>query len=319
MESSEHELLLPPVKDDNICLPLSINAVAKYWNVDLPIEEAKDISKKYPNVNGSILIEGVELAERHGLNARIIHDDLEGLKRFIDMGIPPIVIMPGLQNVVQHASVISGYDDEEKSIFHYIPSPTTEGEFQVGVIPESKFDSLWQEDGRLMILLAPSEITSEIKINEDHEKSNRLCFISERQNLQKKPEEAKKSLDSALELNPKNSTALSLLGGILNESGSEECAKYYQEAIENNKRCYLAFRGLGNYYLKKQDYKKAEEYYTKAIEINQTRFAPIHKNRGITCLQQKKNKEAKKDFEEYLKLMPEARDRDSITDALKEL
>ncbi|NIP61345.1 MAG: tetratricopeptide repeat protein [Nitrosopumilaceae archaeon] len=319
MESSEHELLLPPVKEENICLPLSINAVAKYWNVDLPIEEAKDISKKYPNVNGSILIEGVELAERHGLNARIIHDDLDGLKRFIDMGIPPIVIMPGLQNVVQHASVISGYDDEEKSIFHYIPSPTTEGEFQVGVIPESKFDSLWQEDGRLMILLAPNEITLKIKINEDHEKSNRLCFVSERQNLQKKPEEAKKSLDSALGLNPKNSTALSLLGGILNEAGSEECVKYYQKAIDNNKRCYLAFRGLGNYYLKKQDYKKAEEYYTNAIKINPTRFAPIHKNRGITRLQQKKNKEAKGDFEEYLKLMPDARDRDSITDAIKEL
>lgn len=319
MESSEHELLLPPVKEDNICLPLSINAVAKYWNIDLPIGEAKDISKKYPNVNGSILIEGVELAERHGLSAKIIHDDLDGLKRFIDMGIPPIVIMPGLQNVVQHASVISGYDAEEKSIFHYIPSPTTEGEFQVGVIPESKFDSLWQEDGRLMILLAPSEITSEIKINEDQEKSNRLCFISERQNLQKLPDEAKESLNSALKLNPKNSTALSLLGGILNESGSEECVKYYQEAIGNNKKCYLAFRGLGNYYLKKQDYKKAEEYYSSAIEINPTRFAPIHKNRGITRLQQKKNKEAKEDFEVYLKLMPEARDKDSINEALKEL
>ncbi|NIQ06531.1 MAG: hypothetical protein GWO20_12630, partial [Candidatus Korarchaeota archaeon] len=94
--------------------------------------------------------EGVELAERHGLSAKIIHNTLEGLKKFIDMGIPPIVIMPGLQNVVQHASVISGYDDQEKSIFHYIPSPSSEGEFQVGVIPESKFDSLWQEDGRLM-------------------------------------------------------------------------------------------------------------------------------------------------------------------------
>ena len=57
MESSDHELILPIIKEDNICLPLSINAVSKYWNIDLPMSEAIEISKKYQNVNGSILIE----------------------------------------------------------------------------------------------------------------------------------------------------------------------------------------------------------------------------------------------------------------------
>mgnify|MGYP006969389072 CR=1 FL=1 len=73
MESSDHELILPIIKEDNICLPLSINAVSKYWNIDLPMSEAIEISKKYQNVNGSILIEGIELAERHGLASIIIH------------------------------------------------------------------------------------------------------------------------------------------------------------------------------------------------------------------------------------------------------
>ena len=42
-EDPEHELVLPPISDtDNICLPLSVNAVAKYWNIDLPISEANE-------------------------------------------------------------------------------------------------------------------------------------------------------------------------------------------------------------------------------------------------------------------------------------
>ena len=35
MDEQEHELILPPISDqDNICLPLSVNAVSKYWNVE---------------------------------------------------------------------------------------------------------------------------------------------------------------------------------------------------------------------------------------------------------------------------------------------
>ena len=112
-EEPEHELVLPPISDnDNICLPLSINAVAKYWNIDLPISEANEIASKYAGMNGSILIEGINLAERHGLSSLIIHSSISELKQVIDMGIPPIVILPGLHDVVQHASIISGYDDK---------------------------------------------------------------------------------------------------------------------------------------------------------------------------------------------------------------
>ena len=167
MESSEHDLLLPAIKEDNICLPLSINAVSKYWNVDLPMSEAAEIAKKYPNVNGSMLIEGIELAERHGLGSLILHSNLNELKKFIDMGIPPIVILPGVHNTIQHASVISGYDDVEKTILHYIPEFDNEGEFQVGVIPEIKFYDLWSEDSKLVIILAPLDIIPKIKIKND--------------------------------------------------------------------------------------------------------------------------------------------------------
>ena len=235
MESSEHDRLWPQIKDDNICLPLSINAVSKYWNFDLPISEAAEIAKKYPNVNGSILIEGIELAERHGLGSIILHSDLNELKKFIDMGIPPIVILPGVHSTIQHASVISGYDNVEKTILHYVPESDNEGEFQVGVIPETKFDDLWSEDGRVVIILAPTDIIPKIKIkNENSVKSNRLCFLSERQNLLKNTSDAIELLNRAIKLDENNSTAFSLLGSILNEQNSGECVDHYQKSIEIN-------------------------------------------------------------------------------------
>jgi tetratricopeptide (TPR) repeat protein len=312
---SEHELLLPAVTEENICLPLAVSAVSKYWGVDLPLSEANEIAKKYPNMRGSILIEGIELAERHGLGSLILHSSLSELKKVIDMGIPPIVILPGLFETVQHASVISGYDAKEKSIIHYMPQPD-----QIGVIPEKQFDRMWEEDGRLMILLAPSDIISAVKVeNKSKEKSNRLCFVSEKLNLQNKQDEAVKTLMEAIQIDDSNSTALCLLGGIYNEKNLQDCIHYYEKSIKHNKMCYLAYRGLGNYYLKMQQYDKAASYYTKAIEINPTRFGPIYKNRGIALMQQNKKKNARDDFASYLKYTPHAKDAASIKQAISEL
>lgn len=301
--------------EENICLPLVITVVSKYWGVDLPFSEAKEISKKYPNMKGSIMIEGIELAERHGLTSLILNSSINELKKIIDMGIPPIVILPGIQDTVQHASVISGYDESERTMIHYFPQPDT-----VGVIPEKKFDQQWSEDGRLMLLVAPSDILS--KINPENlktEKSNRFCFLSERLRLQKKLDDAVNVLKKALEIDQTNSTALCLLGGMLNDQNSPEAVKYYQKSIEYNESCYLAYRGLGNYYLKMKDYPNSEKYYSKAIEINPHRFGPIYKNRGLVRLEQNKKSEAKKDFTTYLSQMPNAVDKNNMLEAIKEL
>ena len=153
---------VPIVREENICLPLVISAVSKYWGVDLPLSEAKEIAKKYPGVKGAILIEGVELAERHGLASIITNSSMKELRRFIDMGIPPIVILPGIRDVVQHASLVIGYDETEKTVFHYIPEPD-----RIGAIPQETFDRLWEEVDRLMLLLAPPDILAEAKISGD--------------------------------------------------------------------------------------------------------------------------------------------------------
>jgi tetratricopeptide (TPR) repeat protein len=223
--------------------------------------------------------------------------------------------LPGVKDVVQHASLVVGYDDTEKTIFHYIPEPE-----KIGAIPEKIFDEQWQEDDRLMILLVPQDILEDINtFDEKKTRSNRLCFDGEKLRLQGKTGEAMEVLRQALEINKSNSTAMCLLAGILNDQNSSEAVNYYNKTIQLHSKYYLAYRGLGNYYLKTKEYANAEKYYTLAVEVDQTRFAPIYKNRGLVRYEQKKLAAAKQDFQKYLEYMPEARDRAGIEQAISEL
>ena len=320
MEQEDHELLLPLIDEENICLPLPINVVSKYWNVELPMAEAIETAKKYSGFDGSILIEGIESTERHGLTCKIVHSSLSELKKIIDSGIPPIVILPGIPEITQHASVITGYDYQEKTILHYIQKGNQKGEQQEGVIPENIFDKEWSEEGRLLIMLAPSDVLSPVKLeNDSSNKSNRLCFASERLNVLKNPTEALDSLKQAIEIDSNNSTTLHLLGSILNEQNSPECIKFYEKCLEINNRSYLTYNGLGNFYLKTNQFEKAENYYTKAIEIDPKRSAKIYKNRAYLKEKQNKNSDAKEDLKSYLKYFPRAPDRGVIEQAIREL
>ena len=320
MEEENHELLLPLVDKENICLPLPINVVSKYWNIDLPMTEAIETAKKYSGFDGSILIEGIESAERHGLSCKIVHSSLTELKKIIDLGIPPIVILPGIPEITQHASVITGYDQEEKTILHYIQKGNQEGEQQEGAIPQDIFEKEWSEEGKLLIILAPADILSSVTLeNDTTEKSNRLCLISEKQNILKNTSEALESLKQAVKLDPNNSTALNLLGTMLNAQNSPDCIKYYEKCLEINGKSYLTYNGLGNFYLKTNQFEKAENCYTKAIEINPKRSAKIYKNRAYLREKQNKNSQAKDDLKNYLKYFPTAPDRGIIEQAIREL
>ena len=320
MEQESHELLLPLVEEENICLPLPINVVSKYWNIELPMAEAIETAKKYSGFEGSVLIEGIEFAERHGLTCKIVHSSLTELKKIIDLGIPPIVILPGIPEITQHASIITGYNEEEKTILHYIQKGNQEGEQQEGAIPQDIFEKEWSEEGKLLIILAPSDTMSSLNFeNHSNDKSNRLCFISEKQNILKNSSEALESLKQALELDANNSSALNLLGAIMNEQNSPDCVKYYEKCLEINSRSYLTYNGLGNFYLKTNQFEKAENYYTKAIEIDSKRSAKIYKNRAYLREKQNKNSGAKDDLKNYLKYYPKAPDRGIIEQAIREL
>jgi len=318
VEQEEHELLLPLVEEENICLPLPINVVSKYWNIELSMAEAQETAKKYSESNGSVIIEGIESAERHGLTCKIVNSSLSELKKIIDSGIPPIVILPGIPEITQHVSVITGYNVEEKTILHYIQKGNQEGEQQEGAIPEDIFDKEWSEEGRLLLILAPTDILSSITLeNDSTNKCNRLCFESERSNILKNSSESIQLLNQALDIDPNNSTALHLLGSIMNEQNSPECVKFYEKCLNINNRSYLTYNGLGNYYLKTNQFERAENYYTKAIEINPKRSAKIYKNRAYLREKQNKNSEARDDLKTYLKYFPKAPDRGVIEQAIR--
>ena len=320
MEQEDHQLLLPLVEDENICLPLPINVVSKYWNIELPMAEAIESAKKYSEFNGSIIIEGIELAERHGLSCKIVHSSLIELKKIIDAGIPPIVILPGIPEITQHASVITGYNEEEKTILHYIQKGNQEGEQQEGAIPQDIFDREWSEEGKLLIIIAPVETLSDITLeNNSQDKSNRLCFNSEKLNILKNSNDAITALKEAIELDSNNSTALHLYGAMLNQQNSLECVSFYEKSLEINNKSYLTFNGLGNFYLKTNQFEKAESSYSKAIEINPKRSAKIYKNRAYLREKLNKNSDAKEDLKSYLKYFPKAPDRGIIEQAIREI
>ena len=320
MEQEDHQLLLPLVEEENICLPLPINVVSRYWNIELPMAEAVESAKKYSDFNGSIMIEGIELAERHGLSSKIVHSSLTELKTIIDAGIPPIVILPGIPEITQHASVITGYNEEEKTILHYIQKGNQEGEQQEGAIPQDVFDREWSEEGRLLIIMAPSDTLSGIiPENNSQDKSNRLCFNSEKLNILKNTNEAIVALKQAIELDSNNSTALHLYASMLNQQNSLDCVSFYERSLKINNKSYLTFNGLGNFYLKTNQFEKAENSYSKAIEINPKRSAKIYKNRAYLLEKQNKNSDAKEDLKSYLKYFPKAPDRGIIEQAIREI
>ncbi|MFB5598115.1 MAG: tetratricopeptide repeat protein, partial [Nitrosopumilaceae archaeon] len=164
------------------------------------------------------------------------------------------------------------------------------------------------------------DILSSINLkNDSNEKSNRLCLISEKQNILKNNTAAFESLKQALDLDKNNPTALHLFGAMLNAQNSLECVKYYEKCLQINKNSYLTYNGLGNFYLKTGQFDKAEDSYNKAIKINPKRSAKIYKNRAYLREKQNKNSDAKDDLKNYLKYYPKAPDRGIIEQAIREL
>ena len=74
-----------------------------------------------------------------------------------------------------------------------------------------------------------------------------------------------------------------------------------------------------NNFCKTNQFEKAENSYSKAIEINPKRSAKIYKNRAYLREKQNKNSDAKEDLKSYLKYFPKAPDRGIIEQAIREI
>ena len=316
-QPEDHTIPLPVVDktEENIALPLVINVVSKYWGEDIPLEEAAEIARKYPGMKGSIMIEGLELAEKHGFTSLIYRGSIKDLKKRIDQGIPPIIILPGIQETVQHAVIVSGYDNEERRVLTYVPEPDT-----IGAIPESKFENDWEQDDKLTLVLVPKDMEDTFKSDDlKFTTSNRLCFEAEKLRQLGKTDDAIEKLKNAIKLDNDNPQPWCLLAGIYNGNNSDEAISCYEKTLSLNPKYYLAYRGLGNFYLKRKEFQKAENYYTKAIEVNAFRFGPLYKNRALARLQLQNNAGAKEDLIIYLQQTPNAADKKDIEKAIEQL
>jgi hypothetical protein len=316
-QPSRHSLTIPLVspEDENTCLPLVINVVSKYWGEELSLLEAEQLAKKYIGIKGSIMIEGIELAEKHGLKGYVYRGSQDDIKRKIDQGIPVIVILPGIHETIQHANIICGYDPDESRILTYVPEPET-----VGAIPETRFQQDWEQDDMVSIVLVPQDMKQIIeKENPKFKESNRMCLEVEKLRHEGKVSEALGKISNAVKLDNENAQAWCIMGSILNEQDSPEAVSSYQKSINSNPCYYLAFRGLGNYYLKNNDFQNAEVHYSKAIEINPLRFGPIYKNRAIVRMELGDKMGCRIDLLKYLEQVPNAADNLSIREALNQL
>ena len=303
------ELLLPMVSEENACLPLSVNVVAQYWGVNIPLPV--QAAKMYAKHAGSVLIEGIELAQSHGLTVSISSTDVSGIKRAIDAGVPPIVILPGMGQITHHLSVISGYDSD--TVTHYIPESTSEGIYE-GAIPLDIFEAKWAQEGCVAIMISDGD-----RLDLPSSRSLQLCMEAERASMLGHYVKAKDMLHEAISDDATNSVAWLMLASLQNEKNHISCVESYHTCLKLNEQCYLAYRGLGNHYLKRGNVAEAESNYTRAINIDPQRSGTVYKNRAYIREKQANYMGAAEDLASYIRLAPDAPDAKAMSRAIDEL
>jgi tetratricopeptide (TPR) repeat protein len=311
------QIILPLVnkEEENVVFPLVMNVLSRFWGEEIPYDEISKRALYYKNYRGTVFIEGLEIIEKKlNLSSIVYRGSIADLKRRVSQGFPVIVVLPGIAETVQFATIVCGYDAHENRVLTYVTEPDS-----YGAIPEAKFNEDWSQDDYFSILVFPKDMADILK-NDTFEfaKSNRIYLETERLKIQGKLQESidllKLVLKNDLQNKEKNENPqiICLLAGILNELNDEKCVDYYEQAIKINPKFYLAYRGLGNFYIKNKNFQLAKEYYTKAIEINPIRFGPIYKNLGVALLNLGQEPTAKESFKKYLDHVPNAGDRENI-------
>jgi tetratricopeptide (TPR) repeat protein len=311
------QIILPLVNKDeeNVVFPLVINVLSRFWGEEIPHDEISKRAYNYKNYKGTVFIEGIEIVEKKlNLSSIVYRGSIADLKRRVSQGFPVIVVLPGIGETVQFATIVCGYDANENRILTYVTEPDS-----YGAIPEDKFEEEWSQDDYFSVLIFPKDMADILK-NDNFEfaKSNRIYLETERLKIQGKLQESMDLLklvlksDSPNKEKNENPQIICLLAGILNELNDEKCIDYYEQAIKINPKYYLAYRGLGNFYIKNKNYQLAKNYYTKAIDINPIRFGPIYKNLGIALLNLGHESDAKDSFKKYLDHVPNAGDKENI-------
>ncbi len=314
--SNNHQIVLPLVdkSEDNVVFPLVLNVLTRFWGEEIPLDEIEKRSVNYKNYRGTLFIEGLDIIEKKlGLSYITYKGSIADIKKRINQGFPLIVILPGIGDIVQFATIICGYDSEEKRVLTYVYEPDS-----YGAIPEDRFVNEWSQDDYFSILIYPKDMENIIaKDDFTFKKSNRIYLEAERLKLLGKSNDALAQLNNALKIdknenNEENPQVLCMMAGMLNELNDKTCIPIYEKVIKICPQFYLAYRGLGNFFLKEKNYELSKKYYLKAIGINPLRFGPIYKNLGIVYSNLGDDVSAKDSFKKYLEYVPNAIDKENI-------
>jgi tetratricopeptide (TPR) repeat protein len=305
-----HDLNLPLIEEGNSPIPLAIEVIMRYWG-----ENIIDFEKNIVQNNSVNIIDGIELAEKKHYSSYIYKSSVKNIKKLIYQGIPPIVIFPGLHHLTQHALLITGYDENEKRITNYVPQPETKGS-----IPETKFISEWIQEDNIVIVIVPEDMGSLFSRSDiDSTKAYKLCFKAEKDFSNGDIESAITKITLSIAMDKNNAFAWTLLGSCYSETNNPECINCFSESIKLNENYFLAYKGIGNFYLKIKDYHKADKYYSQALDINPNRYGTLFKNRALSRLQLNDKLKAKQDLLLYLEKTPNAKDKKQITEFLETL
>lgn len=314
-DKKNNQIVLPLVQEEeeNVVFPLVINVISRYWGEESPVNEIERRLKQYPGFKGTIFIEGLEIIKKEfNLSSIIYKGSLTDIKKRINQGFPLIVVLPGIGDTVQFATIVCGYDEEENRILTYVPEPDS-----YGAIPVDRFLNEWKQDDFLTMLIFPEDMKEIFKgENFDFEKSNRIYLEAERLKIQGKINDSLNLLNKQLAEDEKNKKEnpqiLSMIASILNEQNDDKCISIYEKILGLNPDFYLAYRGLGNYYIKNRNYELAQKNYLKAIEINPIRYGSIYKNLAISLSNLGDERSSKDYFRKYLELVPNAADKKQI-------
>ena len=111
-----------------------------------------------------------------------------------------IVVLPGIGDIIQFATIVCGYDDNEDRIITYVPEPDS-----YGAIPVNKFEDEWSQDDYFSILIFPKDMYDIFKNDVfEFDKSNRIYLETERLKIQGKLQESIDLLKSIMNNNLSN-------------------------------------------------------------------------------------------------------------------
>ena len=115
-------IILPLVNktEENVVFPLVLNVISRFWGEEIPrLMKLKKELLIYKNFKGIVFIEGLEIIEKKlNLSSIVYRGSISDIKKRVNQGFPVIVVLPGIGDIVQFATIVCGYDDNEKELSH---------------------------------------------------------------------------------------------------------------------------------------------------------------------------------------------------------